>query len=141
MSQEDSSPNESSSEAAEAASRMYPPPANFRLFLESLLSQAWVALGKFPNPMTGETQFEEAWARYYIDMVGLIEDKTKGNLEKDEAQLIEVNLSSLRLTFVEEQKSQSGDALADTGSQADTDSQADTGTLEDTSDEESEAGS
>lgn len=88
------------------SSRMYPPPANFRLFLESLLSQAWLALGKFPNPMTGEQKFDEPWARYYIDMVGMLAEKTAGNLDKDEAQLMEINLSSLRLTFVEEQKSQ-----------------------------------
>ncbi len=88
--------------------RMYPPPANFRLFLESLLSQAWLALGKFPNPTTGESQFDEAWARYYIDMVGILAEKTSGNLDKDEAQIIEVNLSSLRLTFIEEQKAHAG---------------------------------
>ena len=109
MSQDETRPDESIPDpdrgSEEATRHMYPPPANFRLFLESLLSQAWVALGKFPNPMTGESQFDEAWARYYIDMVGLIEEKTMGNLDKDEEKLIEVNLSSLRLTFVEEQKS------------------------------------
>lgn len=102
----DERPEESQAQREPESTRMYPPPANFRLFLESLLSQAWVALGKFPNPMTGESQFDEAWARYYIDMVGILEDKTQGNLDKDEEKLLEVNLSSLRLTFIQEQKGQ-----------------------------------
>ena len=123
MSEEEKSPQPEPGEVADdKAPHMYPPPANFRLFLESLLSQAWVALGKFPNPMTGESSFDEAWARYYIDMVGILEEKTKGNLDKDEARLMEVNLSSLRLTFVEEQKN-----LAPGSGEAETDESDATG--------------
>jgi len=82
----------------------YPPPANFRLFLEGFIGQAMVALGKLPHPATNQSEVSIPWAKYFIDLLGLLEEKTRGNLEKDEQAILEGQLSMLRLTFVETQK-------------------------------------
>ena len=81
-----------------------PPPADFGLHLQSLQMQAWVHLGKIPDPTTGQTSRNMAWARFFIDMLGMLEEKTKGNLTPDEQRYLDMTLTSLRLTFVEEQK-------------------------------------
>ncbi|MEZ5990175.1 MAG: DUF1844 domain-containing protein [Planctomycetota bacterium] len=95
--------------------RPYPPPADFALFLGSLIGNAWISLGKFAHPETGEQRFDEAWARYYIDLLGLLEERTEGNLEDQERRMLETNLSSLRLTFVEEQRGAGGSPPAEGG--------------------------
>ena len=82
----------------------YPPPVNFRFFLEGLIGQAWASLGKIPHPATGESKIDLPWAKYFIDMLGLIQEKTRGNLEDDEKSQLEGMLSSLRLTFIDVQK-------------------------------------
>ena len=83
---------------------MAPPPVDFRLFLEGFVGQALVAMGKIPHPVTGKTETDLAWARYFIDLLGLLETKTKGNLDEAEARVLEQQLSTLRLTFVETKK-------------------------------------
>ncbi len=83
---------------------MAPPPVDFRLFIEGFVGQAMVALGKIPHPITGETKMELPWARYFIDILGMLEDKTKGNLDKETAGLLESRLTMLRMTFVDMQK-------------------------------------
>ena len=94
-----------------------PPPANFRLFLEGFIAQAMVSLGKLPHPTTHKSKVNLAWAKYFIDLLGLMQEKTKGNLEKAEEGLLEGQLSMLRLTFVETKKaaeSQAGEGEGDT---------------------------
>ncbi len=81
-----------------------PPPVDFRLFIEGFVGQALVALGKIPNPVSGETSVALPWARYFIDILGMLEDKTQGNLDKETAGLLESRLTMLRMTFVDTQK-------------------------------------
>ncbi|GEM_PF-2604564 len=83
---------------------MAPPPVDFRLFIEGFVGQALVALGKIPHPVTGETSVELPWARYFIDILGMLEEKTQGNLDKELASLLESRLTMLRMTFVDMQK-------------------------------------
>jgi hypothetical protein len=81
-----------------------PPPIDFNLFIEGFVGQALVALGKIPHPVTGETKVELPWARYFIDILGMLDEKTRGNLDKETAGLLESRLTMLRMTYVDMQK-------------------------------------
>ncbi len=58
-------------------------------------------LGRAPNPETGETTLDLESARLLIDTLEMLSAKTKGNLTKQESDLLNRNLTYLRLTFVE----------------------------------------
>ncbi len=80
------------------------PPASFEMLVTTFASEAMVALGQLPNPFTNEHSISWDHARYTIDMLQIIEDKTKGNLSTDEAAILETLLHQLRLAFVTLQK-------------------------------------
>ncbi len=74
------------------------------LFAQLVLQQANMAtmfLGKVAHPETGEVIKDIDAARLFIDQLAMLETKTKGNLSKDEANLLKQTLMSLRLAFVE----------------------------------------
>ena len=69
-----------------------------------LSTQAMIALGKLANPATGKAEKNLPAARLFIDMLEMIENKTRGNLTPDETKLLQSTLTDLRLMFVEENK-------------------------------------
>jgi hypothetical protein len=77
------------------------PRASFELLLTMLATEALVALGQVPHPATGQVQTHRNQAKYLIDMVEVLRNKTQGNLTPGEQQLIESLLHQLRLVFVE----------------------------------------
>ncbi|MCS7167954.1 MAG: DUF1844 domain-containing protein [Gemmatales bacterium] len=83
------------------------PAASFALLVQSLVSQALIALGDAENPITGQRQADYDLARFHIDMLGVLEEKTKGNLTRSEENLLRGWLFDLRLRYV--QKSQGPD--------------------------------
>jgi hypothetical protein len=64
-------------------------------------NMAAIFLGLAPNPQTGQTTQELEHARYFIDQLEMLEVKTKGNLDKQEAAILKQSLTSLRMAFVE----------------------------------------
>jgi hypothetical protein len=84
------------------------PPASLELLLSMLATEALVALGQMPHPATGHVQAHRNQAKYLIDLIEVIRDKTKGNLTPGEEQLIESMLHQLRLVFVETANEPSG---------------------------------
>ena len=74
----------------------------FSIFLSSLSMQAMIALGRLENPVTGKTEKNLEQARFLIDTLGILKEKTKGNLTADEEKLIEAGLFNLRMMYVEE---------------------------------------
>lgn len=64
-------------------------------------NMAMIFLGQAPNPQTGKVFQELDNARYFIDLLEMIEVKTKGNLNKQEEVVLKQSLTSLRLAFVE----------------------------------------
>lgn len=58
-------------------------------------------LGKIINPMTGKTELNLEAAQATIDMVEMLEAKTKGNLDRDEERVLKNTLTSLRMNYVE----------------------------------------
>lgn len=74
------------------------------LFAQLIMQQsnmAMLLLGKMPNPQTGETIRDIEAARLFIDQLEMLEEKTRGNLNKDEEHLLRQSLMSLRMAFVE----------------------------------------
>ena len=76
------------------------PPPSFSLLVASLGSQAMVALGQVPNPIDGKTEVRPDLAKHAIEMLSILEQKTKGNLDVDEMKMLEGVLHQLRMAFV-----------------------------------------
>jgi Domain of unknown function (DUF1844) len=75
---------------------------NFASFLFSLGTQAFMHLGDIPNPMTQQREKDLPAAKHMIDLLGILEAKTKGNLAGDEERLLRQLLTDLRLRYVRE---------------------------------------
>src|SRR5258706_7552237 len=74
------------------------------LFAHLVMQQANMAmmlLGKVPHPETGQIIKDMEAAKLFIDQLEMLEAKTKGNLSKEEANLLKQNLMTLRLAYVE----------------------------------------
>ena len=71
------------------------------MFLSSLSMQAMVALGEVAHPGTGLAQEDPEQARYLIDVLGILQEKTQGNLTQEEAALLDGLLYELRMKYVE----------------------------------------
>lgn len=80
-------------------------PVEFASLLLSLAAGAQAALGIAPHPVTGKLEKNLKQAKYSVDLLGLLEEKTKGNLSKEEAQLLEALLYDLRMRYIEAKKS------------------------------------
>ncbi len=76
----------------------------FSIFLTSLGMQAMIFLGEMPNPINNETKVELDRAKYMIDTIALIKEKTQGNLSAEEQKLIDDILYGLRLKYAEKNK-------------------------------------
>jgi len=81
---------------------------SFAAFVLSLAHTAAVHFGDIPDPVSGQTsQANLPAAQQMIDILALLEAKTRGNLTAEERQLLEQILYELRLRFVEASKPQS----------------------------------
>jgi len=70
-------------------------------FLMSLSTQALMCLGEMPHPVTGKTEVELGAVRELIDIISMLQEKTRGNVDVAEARLFETILYDLRMRFVE----------------------------------------
>ena len=75
-------------------------PASFINFLMSLATNAAAALGMMPHPGTGESGVELELAKHWIDVLGMLRQKTRGNLAPQEDQMFEGILADLRMQYV-----------------------------------------
>jgi len=78
------------------------PPINFTNFVLSLSTSALFHFGDFPDPATGSTQKDLSAAKQTIDMLDMINEKTKGNLDEQEKNLIQGVLYELKMRYVKE---------------------------------------
>jgi hypothetical protein len=76
------------------------PPIDFPSYLLSYYTQGLVLLGEVPNPYTNKKEEDVEAARHTIDILSMLEEKTKGNLAQDEQQLLESVLYELRMKFM-----------------------------------------
>jgi hypothetical protein len=77
------------------------PPIDFSAFVFSLARTALIHMGLENHPETGGQDANLEAARETIDVLGMIEDKTRGNLTPEEAELISKMLYTLRMSYVE----------------------------------------
>lgn len=74
------------------------------LFAQLVIQQsnmAMLLMGKVPHPQTGQIVRDVEAARLFIDQLEMLEAKTKGNLTKEEEQLLKQSLMALRMAFVQ----------------------------------------
>jgi hypothetical protein len=86
--------------------------ARFISLVLSVHNAAWVALGKVANPVTGKVEKDLEAAQGSIDLLETLKVKTKGNVSKEEDNIISNCLNALHLNYVEETK---GDQAAPAG--------------------------
>ena len=89
--------------AAEPPDGARTPPATFEFLAHTLFTQALMALGRIPNPITKESLKNLATARHFIDTLAMLEAKTQGNLTTEERRLLEEIQHQLRTMYVEAQ--------------------------------------
>ena len=76
-------------------------------FIEFVMMQAQNAelfLGQIPNPQTGKGEVNLELAKMFIDQLGMIQEKTRGNLTNEEGAVLRNTLSNLQMAFVEVSK-------------------------------------
>ena len=76
------------------------PEARFDLFVSGLAMEALIALGDVPHPVTKKQAANLPHARYLIDVVGILEEKTRGNLSVEEDRLMKDILYQLRMRYM-----------------------------------------
>ena len=78
---------------------------SFGSFIISLASTAALHFGDIPDPQTGERHEPDLVAAHQmIDLISLLQEKTKGNLTPDETKLVDDLLYELRMRFVQAQQ-------------------------------------
>ena len=78
------------------------PEINFPTFVASLNASALVHLGVIDDPASGKKSKNLPMAKQTIDILSMLEEKTQGNLAKDEADMLKNVLYDLRIMFVRE---------------------------------------
>lgn len=78
-----------------------PREVSFKDVLSVMISQALAYMGAYPDPRTGQAMVALDLAKLHIDMLGVLEAKTKGNLSDEESKLLTRALSELRLEYVD----------------------------------------
>ena len=71
-------------------------------------SIGWQFLGKIPNPQTGQVDKNLLRVKEIIDLLEILEEKTKNNLSQEEDHVLKSTLSSLRMNYVEESNNKEG---------------------------------
>ena len=95
---------ESPAPPAKAAVPEPAPAIDFHTFVLSLGSSALLHLGELERPGAGAAEKDLPMAKHTIDILAMLQDKTRGNLTPEEAKLLESLLFDLRLRYVEARK-------------------------------------
>lgn len=94
-------PREEGSAGPDSTAEQAPlPDVDFATFVLSLATSAQISLGAIPHPETGKAEVHTPGAKQMIDVLAMLQDKTRGNLSKDEETLLEQVLYNLRMHFV-----------------------------------------
>ena len=76
------------------------PPIDFPSYILSYYTQGLVLLGEVPSPYSGKKEEDVEASRHTIEILTMLQEKTKGNLRKDEEQLLESVLYELRMKYM-----------------------------------------
>jgi hypothetical protein len=78
-----------------------PQDLTFASFVVGLSTEALALMGEMPHPATGERMHDLLGAQQLIDIIGILQEKTRGNLSPDEETLLDAILFDLRMKYVE----------------------------------------
>ena len=92
--------NDVEAQPASAGAEGEIPPASFQFLVSSIATQVMFAMGQIPDPNTGQGMVDLELAKHHIDMLGVLDEKTKGNLSADESKMLTEALHQLRMAFV-----------------------------------------
>lgn len=76
------------------------PPIDFPSYVLTYYTQGLVLLGEVPNPYTNKTEENLEGVRHTVDILGMLKDKTKGNLAAEEEKLLDSVLYELRIKYM-----------------------------------------
>ena len=88
----------------------------FKPIIQMFQVEGMVALGKMLNPATNEITKNMEHAKYVIDVLSILQEKTKGNVDEAEKKFLDQSLAALRLNYLEEQSRGSADSAPSTDS-------------------------
>jgi len=80
--------------------KFIPPEPDFKFFVTTLALQASIALGYVQDPSTNKKEENLPQAKFLIDTLSMLQEKTKGNLNSEENSLLENVLYELRMQYV-----------------------------------------
>jgi hypothetical protein len=83
-------------------------PVDFSTHVLSLASTALIALGKMPGPEGESHPLDLETARHLIDVLAMLEHRTRGNLDEPEQKLLASLIYDLRVAYVDAQKATAG---------------------------------
>lgn len=87
--------------AKEGPAREQMPEVTFSVFISGLMMEALIALGDVEHPVTKKKELSIPHARFIIETLSMLKDKTRNNLSKDEDVSFEAILYDLRMRFVQ----------------------------------------
>jgi len=91
---------EKEKETLKQEGKFVPPEPNFNFFITTLALQASIFLGDIENPATNKKEADLTQAKFLIDTLGVLKEKTTGNLKQEEADLLENVLYELRMQYM-----------------------------------------
>jgi len=91
---------EKEKKAKKQEGRAVPQEPDFNFFITTLALQASIALGDVPNPVTNKKEEDINQAKFLIDTLGMLKEKTKGNLNSQESNLLDNLLYELRMQYI-----------------------------------------
>ena len=94
-------PRPAAAESAAPGAAPADEPVTFSTFVLGLSTQALLHLGEIPNLMTHALERDLGAAKHVIDILGILQEKTRNNLEPGEASLLDSVLYDLRMRYVE----------------------------------------
>lgn len=75
--------------------------ANFSMLAMSIASSAAMSMGLAPHPQSGETSKDKNMARFNIDLLVMLQEKTKNNLTDDERKFLDSLVTDLQMKFLQ----------------------------------------
>lgn len=100
--QEDEAQDQDNASAPSTDAEPPLPEINFATFVVSLNASALLNLGAIEDPSTGQTNKDLAMAKQTIDILSMLEEKTAGNLNTEETNLLKSILYDLKIIYVKE---------------------------------------
>ncbi len=76
------------------------PPASLEVLVSMLATQASIELGQGADAQSENSREHFAIAKHFIDLLGVLEEKSKGNVTTDEAKMLEAVLHDLRMAYI-----------------------------------------